>query len=476
LSARTLGKVLLADFERYADALTLPLIGVSLRWLLEHEGADADQLYVHLFASDQPRPPVTPEEEWQKDSIVFAQVIERYLKGPGLAYTARIERDGDQHQETRRLRLPDRRIRIHTIDGSPADYNNMLSYFSRELNGMRRLVDDGDRVYLEVTGGTPAMTSMMIVAGVDAFGRQARTLYVERGADRPYAVGIGRRFFARRARDTLQEQVRLFAYTAARATLDRDADLVDPDAEHQELLRALLDYADRRLAFDFERARDALHRARRFATGEQQARVQYRQRELGGRDTALLLSELVHSTRTKYELGDYADFTQRLFRFQEGCFRYLAERMGLRYKGDDERYADPLWVEGLRGLADFLEAYTSPVGQAYGRVEVTERTLNRISLGAIVDFFVASGGPWAHLEDPVRGLHRLSALARLRNKGLAGHGFEGIGRDDLRAAFGGDADRIVPLLDEIYGAVFDRSLPESPYEAVNELILALLAG
>ena len=474
LSARVLGRALLADFDRYADALDFPLIGVSLRWLLERQGVDPDAIYVHLFASDQPEPPVTPEEEWQKDTIVFARVLERYLKSRGLPYTPTVEQHGRHHNAARHLRLPGRQIHIHTIDGSPADYNNMLSYFTRELDGMRRWVEHGDRVYMEVTGGTPAMTSMMIVAGVHAFGRQARTLYVERRADRPYAVGIGRHFFARRARATLRDQVRLFAYTAARATLDRDADLVDPDADDQELLRALLDYADRRLAFDFERARDALHRAQRYATGSHQARIQYRQRELETPDTAALLAELVHSTRIRYELGDYADFTQRLFRFQEGCFRYLAELMGLQYRGDDDRYVDMSWARGVEGLTGFLQDYTSPIGQSHGPIQLDGRTLNRISLGAIVDFFIEHDGKWATLATPVTDLHRLSTVARLRNKGLAGHGFEGIGKEDLHAAFKGNPDRVVPLLEEIYAAIFDRTLPDSPYQAVNDLISAVL--
>lgn len=475
-SARELGKALLADFERYADALDFPLIGVSLRWLVERKGVPPDDLYVHLFASDQARPPITPPEEWQKDSIPFARVIERYLKGLGLPYTTRVERDGRQHQETRRLRLSKRQIHVHTIEGSPADYDNMLRTFDRELPRMRRWIErERDRVYLEVTGGTPAMTSMLIVAGVDAFGRRTRTLYVERGADRPYAVGIGRRFFARRAQATLGEQLCLFAYPAAKATLERDADLIAPDVEDYAVVAALLDYADRRLAFDFERARDALHRACRYAGPKHRPQIRYRQRELQRPDSAALLSELVHSTRIKYEMGDYADFTQRLFRFQEGCFRHLAEQMGLRYDRGDERHAHMDWVRDVAGLTDFLADYTAPTGRAYGRIDLEGRPLNRVSLGAIVDFFVQRGDPWVELGDPVEKLHRLSAVAELRNKGVAGHGFQGIGREDLEDAFGEDPDAIVPLLEDIYAAIFHTQLGRTPYQAVNVLIRDLLS-
>ena len=103
-----------------------------------------------------------------------------------------------------------------------------------------------------------------------------------------------------------------------------------------------------------------------------------------------------------------------------------------------------------------------------------DRPLNRVSLGAIVDFFIDSDEAWADTAPVADHLHRLSELAGLRNKGLAGHGFQGIGREDLEATFGGDPDGIVPHLDETYQLMFDRPLPSSPYEAVNGLLVELI--
>jgi hypothetical protein len=92
-----------------------------------------------------------------------------------------------------------------------------------------------------------------------------------------------------------------------------------------------------------------------------------------------------------------------------------------------------------------------------------------------VDHFVQHDPEQAALQPVVTDIHRLSTVAALRNKGLAGHGFQGIGKEDLDRAFGDDADRIVPFLKGIYTDLFDHPVGPDPYETVNTLICELLA-
>jgi hypothetical protein len=93
-----------------------------------------------------------------------------------------------------------------------------------------------------------------------------------------------------------------------------------------------------------------------------------------------------------------------------------------------------------------------------------------------VDFFTQHDPGWAGLRPAAQALHRLSAVEKLRNKGLAGHGFAGIGKEDLDRAFGGDSAAINPLLHEIYQGLFQQPVGDDPYQAVNDLIRDLLAA
>lgn len=470
LPSRTLGEVILSDPQAYADTVEFPLIGVCLRWLLEDEGVSPDTLHVHLFATDQEEPPTTPETEWAKDTISVAKVIQHALVEGWLEWEDRTKGGG---RNRRPLRLPKRQVQIHRIPSNPADYQDMLRYFSEELSKLREKAEAAERVYMEVTGGTPAMTSMMLVAGVEVFGRRVHTLYVVRGADRPYRVGIGERLLRRRAITELREQIRLHAYSVARERLQEDGEWLIPDGERRECVAALLEYAARRLSFDFERAREALQRAQRYAQPEVRAHIFAWDRALRSQERADLLAELVHSMRIKYEMGEYADLTGRLFRFQEAALRCLAEQVGLRYKDKEGKYVDPDWVREVPGLESFLQEY--PLENGKRGVQWEDRDLNRVILSAIVEFF-AEDNPELRSVVGEKGLKRISSLAQLRNKGLAGHGFQGIGKEDLAEAFGEDPDRIIPFVKDLYARIFGREVPPDPYEAVNEQLRGMLAA
>jgi len=463
--ARIEGEEILAHPDRYREALSFPIIAPVVRWLLEDQGVAKDELYVHLFATDQPEAE-TSETEWKKDTIAYAQVIKQHL----VEGMSGLRRPPQQ-------RLAKSRVYVHSIKTNPARYRTMLDVLTQAFTRLAQVIKDEDRIYLQVTGGTPAMTSMMIVAGADIFGRQARCLYKEREKEAPYIVGVLERFFERRVRATLREQLALYAYSSALATFETNRDLISKHVDRQALIAALLTYVERRLAFAFERARAALAQVDEGVLPELHWQITRLRRELAEPDQAALMAELVHNASIKFEMGNYADFTQRLFRFQEAGFRYLAREMGMKYANNDknERRVSMAWIRGISGMESHLRQYPPRYGDRSPiSVDVETRDLNRVSLGAIVDFYVDVDPDWREKTQAVSGLHRLSTVAQLRNKGIAGHDFKGIGKPNLEEAFGEPAENIVPLLEQVYEQVFGRPVSESPYDAVNALILDLL--
>ena len=156
----------------------------------------------------------------------------------------------------------------------------------------------------------------------------------------------------------------------------------------------------------------------------------------------------------------------------------MAEQMGIEY-GKDTAYLSDTWRSGQSGLDAYLKSYqrgadgkiltsgTSPL-------EVdTKRSLNRYSLGAIVDYFIQQS-VWAHWQGTAEKIFRLSSVADLRNKGIAGHGFEGISRKDIEDSYGDNSDRLIAHLKEIYNDVFNEAIGDNPYDTINALILDLI--
>lgn len=457
-SPRRLGEEIAANLDRYDAALELPLLHPTLDWLLNEQGIAADDLQVVLFASDQPHH-LTLERDWLKDTAPFAQVIRELLE--------------------KRYKIPKRFVKH--IEGSPADYANMLAFYLRTLPQIAAKAPPDSEVFLEVSGGTPAMSSMLIVAGVEVFGDRVHTLYLEQDARHPSEIGVAQQLFARKSRETLLGQIELYAYNAALQTVEQSGRLIAPDNHRRDLLACLLSYADRRLAFDFRRARNALHGALALTTGNTQAQIRYWLRELQEPTIADNLSEVIHSAAIKLQLGEYADLVQRVFRFQEASFRYLAEQMGMQYKSSkSDEFLDEDWRKSLPALDNYLRRYRRgydgrKLAETDRDIEViTTRSLNRFSLGAIVEYFVEHEPRWKPLRAVVDRLFSLSAVADLRNKGLSGHGFNGIGREDLEAALGDGADMLIDRLRRIYTEIFEGEPGEDPYRAVNTLLVEVI--
>jgi|GEM_PF-1170963 len=453
MSSRSLGEEVLQNYGKYEAHIQLPLVLSALEYIVKHEAISLNEIEVNLFASDQVKA-ITPESEWAKDTAPVAEVIKQYLFKKG---------------------IPKKQIKIHKIEGNPADYTNALYFHRDRLAEVHKNISPNTRVYLEVSGGTPAMTAMLILMGVETFGQDVSTLYLDRSSKEAYRIDVAQVLFARKTREALRNQIHLYAYASALNTLEVNGALIVRDDQNRNLLARLLGYADRRLAFDYERAREELREAR--AIGEMQARLRFWQNELREKDTAKTIAELINSAIIKLNLGEYADFTQRLFRFQEATFRYMAEKMGIKYSQSGDQYLSVTWFTSQVDLDNYLKEYlrhSNGIPLLQPNLVDVKRSLNRYNLGAIVEYFVTQTPDWKHLQTTIDQLFLLSSVADLRNKGIAGHGFEGVSRADIEAKYEHSLESLIDNLKQIYKDVFEVEVPDNPYDALNTLIMSLI--
>lgn len=455
-SERQWAQTALARYPELCGAFSLPIISKALLYLatrrvvLDH---------VILIASDQPPPPAGNTQFWSSDTIYSAQLIARLLCD-GLTPYPRL--DGQQ-------------ITIWTIqteDGQgcdPSDYDLTLRFLERRLAELRRVYPH-HTAFFEVTGGTPAMTTGLLIAGTEIFGSQTEILSVHPNQELPIALNTGKRLLATPLRASLRSHAASYAYAAAARTfLEHESiitDRLEPTAA--QIIAPLLAYAHHRFNFDFANARSALQRVRN--AGPWRAELDSLLEQVDTPARQFLLAEVVHGAAARYQIGLYADFLTQVVRFEENLRRYLYLRYGVWFR-NRQRQLDP---DGIYLAREWLnqQPFTLSRDRDPNRDLIADRSLMRELLGHLLD------RTQPDQRNLLAAIDQLGELVKRRNE--LTHHLEGVQKVGLARAFAGPeaqstaADQIVPHLEQLYKQVCLQSLPPSPYQSINQLLDRLL--
>lgn len=454
LSERERAARILDGYAAYQARLGLPIIGKALAHVQRQSGELAA---VVLVASDQGAQPADPtvRDDWGKDTLLTAQIVARRLAEGAPEWQA----------------IPSERIQIWVIADAqgagrdPSDYDGVRRCFEQQLPALNAAYPDAT-AYLEVTGGTPAMTTGLLVAGTEIFGARAEVLYVHPRHPLPSTLNTGKRLQSGPLRAALRSNVATYDYDAALRGFQAQrvviADRLAPGAP--ELLAALLEYARCRFNFDFSGARQALEGGiDRVGDGRWRGTVMELYQAMAQPDRAAKLAEVYHAAAARYAVGAYADFLTQVVRFQENALRALCLDRGavfLDRRGQEHH-------DGWRLHPSWADAVGFPAGNR----PVTRTLLRRLAQHLAVREGADLGPLFAHLD-------RLNDLADLRNS--LTHTFEGVRRRDLAEGFAGQgtaesqADAILPHLAASYALMTGRPVGRSPFDALNELLFSLL--
>ncbi len=443
--ARQKGQVLLADLERYAPALRLDILGKAVRHAFARHGK-IDRLV--LVASDEPEE--TPDRYRRNDTIELARLIKELLR-----------RDPTLH-------AVGERTKIMPVTDNPASYEVMRRFYRQGLLAWTRDLAPDGVCYLAVTGGTPQMSTMLLLEGVRLLRARAVPLYVLEEYDVPQTLDVGREMLVDSLRQTLERDLGIYAYHAAwRSVVEEEATLRPGLPGHYDALRAVLDAARHRLNFDFAAAQRALLGADRGLPEPLAHRVLALATELGekGRTPEWLIAEVYHSAVVRRRTESYASFVGRVFRFQEAMLRYLCERWGARFGGKNDACLDPEWLAEQPALVQALEQAEVDAGR-----EVSRRTLR-----VVAEYLAqATGRPegmgW------LRRLDRLEQVAGLRNQLVITHGFEGVSAGRLAELYPGGAEQIEADMAALLADILGVAGAANPYDALNDLCRDLMGG
>jgi CRISPR-associated protein (Cas_Cas02710) len=462
------GEKLLGRYDEVAEHVELPILWAGLRHIESlgrrySEVLDRDvPPVVVLFCTDQQDPAYRAN-----DTAAFAGVISRKL--PQL-FPDRSENEGLRIRQGKKL------LWTFPIRKNPARYDHMYTFFEAFFQTNPFVARPEEWLcFVMASGGTPAMTSMLLLHAIQHFGENCVQVYVTPGQGAATMLA-GEHVVRAGAQRRFNEALEVMQFRAA-------ARIVEDVLEGGERATASR-YAEHRLAFDFERAvEQCLKTLRQISSGglrdhlEQQAAV-LEQLEMGTSDSArrpILIAELFYNLEVRYACGEFVDVLGRAFRIQEALLTWMVEEnTGVRTGRRKTLFSDggsslEEEVRSVPGLEAFLINYRT---RENAKLELKQE-INRTALFAISQ----------HLCNPQAGLpeercqqasmvvevaESIERLARLRNETIIAHGFRGVSEGDLIDAYG--AESLVEDLRENVGAALGMSLCANPFFELARLL------
>ena len=443
LGARQKAVRLLGDLDRYAPALRLDILGKAVRHVFaRHERVDR-----LLVASDQPEG--TVELYRNNDTIGLARVIRELLR-----------RD-------KTLQKVGEGTKIMPVTNNPASYETMRTFYRQRLpQWTRDLASDGV-CYLEVTGGTAQMGTMLLLEGVRHLRTRAVPLYVMAEYDMPQTLDVGREMLVDALRQTLEQDLLVYAYHAAWQSVTAEEAILQPSLRYYNTLRAMLDTARHRLNFNFGTAQRLLFGADQGLPPPLCQQVLALATELSSqrRSPEWLIAEVYHSAVVRRRTEAYASFVGRVFRFQEAMLRYLCEKWGAQFGGKNNALLNAEWL-----------ASRPDVTQALAQAKVdTDRPVTRRTLQVVAEQLAQTAGDQEGL-DWLKRLSKFENVASLRNQLVITHGFAGVSAELLAELYPGGSEQIQADMAALLTDVLGVDVSMNPYDAINDLCRKLWQG
>lgn len=438
--ARDFGEAILADWSAYADKLTFPILGKALQWVAGKHGPVER---IILVASDQ-----KDEHHRHSDTAPLAEVIQRAFS--------------EKPKWRKHLASPDA-IVIERCHDNPSDYDDMMRFYETQ---MARLA--GDRasiVYLEVSGGTPAMAAMLLLKGIEHFGERAQPLYVTPTQAMPLSLNVGRQLTLDATTNDLKHSLNICQYHTALALLDSREQLLRESWPHFSAVRAVVDYARERLNFNFLAAEQALFGADRHLPSRLTSRVRDFANDISERTETWLLREVLYTAEISFRNGAYADFLGRAFRLSEGLTDHVLKAWAPPeiFEGPEEKrkVADG-WLNDNVDAREFLEEKEIDLG----------RCVTRLTLLTLAEYFAGQDDMRRRI---VNRLQRINVLGSYRNQMPFAHGYEGVSPALLKQRYGGKRDdEMLRDLRWLYEQIVGQPCGDNPYDAINALIFDLI--
>ena len=349
------------------------------------------------------------------------------------------------------------------VEDAPHDYDATPLYGRKLADRINRdLRDKGiKKVYLSLTGGTPALVVGILWALIDRWGDKVYPLYVSRGSPIASKLNFGLTILRKEQLNILRELVARKSYKGAADVMEKTFS----DEERKPVFDLLL-AGYRWVNFDFDGCLKHLDRVGSEVSIENKEALRGLRDEIylltmersdNDRSKALLVN-LVEVMKLNLEKGQYAYLLGNIFRFQEGLMQYiLSNEIGMKFE-DQGRRIGKGWLNEHTDVEEYLDNRDD--------IQWKNRGLNRIIMRAIIDYY---NGKNPDIDDLVEIIDAMEPLANLRNKSIIAHEYQGLNRDILEKQIGKSLDSLIEKIEDMVVRCLGRS-PDF-LDRLNQIII-----
>ena len=438
---RSDGRALWESYDEVKEGIDAPILRAVIEFLESvYERIDL----IVLFCTDQPKPKVQWQVEryWEKDTIYFGKILAHWL--------------------------PDRfqgkigKVKVQTIQGNPAVYDEMHEFFEKTLP---KVMPEGAKwVLLSLAGGTPASNMALLLNSLKIFRHRCQCLY---------SLQDGRVLWLNISEAILKD----FTLEQARILLDRHdywalsqlmekAGIGELWAHH--FCRAIV----HRLYMDFEEAQRHVRAAMSMKSHpvlsqwDEQLRALSRppfepsKKNLADYDWSKRINYLKHllaenfwGMELKAQIGEWADFLARWSNLMEATLVCLFESVA-EFPARQVR----AWIEKQQRLPQWLKSCPS--------LFVTLRT--------IIEVWAQDGVTECQQVINWIKQKQFEKLDELRDKSVVGHGARAINKETIEKVAGRPVNDLViqmrTLLETLFSDVPEIRLEENPFLAAQQVL------
>lgn len=405
LRFREISQYISENYQDYKNKIMFPIVEKTLERINKRNKEKIHEII--LFTSDQEMPHFT-------DTVHLAKVLQAYLM------------DLKQNPQFKHLLDGLKKPIIRFTKQNPADLDVMNDFYEAEIGRVVSNLSSTNQVYVSITSGTPAMSTMLLLNSMKHLKNKVEILYLPKNSNVPIQLQIGKILMKQNYIDTIRENIENYDYYAALKMIQNHSE--EFEVKHSiKNIEQLLQYAHSRASFDFEKAEESIQQV--WDNGPQYRRVVeelynqiYDLNDLNDSNINRMMSELYWNMWMLYQRGQFIDVVGRVFRFhEESLQQILKDRLGIPLK-EKGKYVNESWLMGQKNLLNYLENYKG------GRVELN-RPLTRFSMEAIIAFYIKQGN--SELQIFLNTSKALDKLAELRNKLIFAHGWKGCSEQDI---------------------------------------------